>query len=51
MPNTFLYNKYLCFKECILAYVHSLIVKKYFYFKLFNLVKQFYFKQIALEWI
>ena len=41
-PN-FYTNKQFYFKQFSLAWVHSLIVKK-FYLKLFSLVKEFYFK-------
>ena len=41
MPNPFYSNKYFYFKQFHLGKVHSLIVKKHFYFKLFSFVKQF----------
>ena len=34
-------SEQLYFKQFSLAKIHSLIVKKYFYFKLFSLVEQF----------
>ena len=41
MPNPILYNNQFYFKQFSLAWVHSLIVKKHFYFEPFSLVKQF----------
>ena len=46
-PKPFYANIPFYFKQFSLTWVHSLIVKNIPFFKLFSLIKQFYFKQLS----
>ena len=51
MPNPFYSDKQFYFKQYILAWLHSLIIKNISIFKLFGLVKQLHFKQFSMVFV